>query len=397
MSSKKNYLLNCVENSLSDLHKKGNLDLAWEAYNPNNFFEKVYHITYNPNDRKFKSPSKIKIICPFYFRFLHLIKNIKIILPLVIPFVFILHVLYLYTFMKKKGITIARGRMPYLMSLSLLFATKLSKIPMLVSLGGDNRLAQEKMKKYNVLNSKKLSFLIESLILNLVDGVIVPNKYTESYVKSISKQSNIFIIPLPLRKSFFDSENSALIQKKSEINYLLFVGRLIGDKHPDFVLKVFKKYIEKSEDTNTKLYIVGDGEMKSSLKKMSIKMKIHKRVIFTGFLGTDKMKEFLSKAKVCLIPVSGFMIYEAAIFGKPIITSDIEWHSEFINDGENGWVCRYLDVDHWANCLHQLMADYEKTDKIAKNLKKKIKQYKPDISYNKEINLYKKILRGKIS
>ena len=64
-----------MRNSLEDLQKKGNLDLALEYYNPNNYFDKVYFVSYNPEDLKIKhNKDWLIVVSPRYFNFLHRIK-----------------------------------------------------------------------------------------------------------------------------------------------------------------------------------------------------------------------------------------------------------------------------------------------------------------------------------
>ena len=378
-------LINTVENSLIDLKNKGNLDVAFASYNPNGYFKKVYHITYNPKDEEMIAENNIIIICPFYFKFLYNLKKIRLLKFLFYPFVYIFHILYLIYFINKKNIDVARGRMPYLMSYALGIATKINKIPFIVSLGGNNRLAQEKIGQYHLFNIKWLSYWIEEKVINLSDFTIVPNLYTKKYVQNISKQKNIKINPLPIRKSFFNDINKKYNKRE---NYFLFIGRLIGDKHPDFIINVFSEYIKKSKDTQMRLKLIGSGSLLDDLKAQTIELKIDERVDFLGFLEANDIKRYIKKAKVSLIPISGFVIYESAVFANPIITSDIEWHSEFIEHNKNGWVCKYLDIDNWVNQLVEIINNYDETLKKSLKLKEKIRNFHPDKIFDKDIEIY---------
>jgi len=378
-------LINTVENSLVDLKNKGNLDVAFDSYNPNGYFEKVYHITYNPKDEEIASENNIIIVCPFYFKFLYKFKDNKKLKLLLYPFIYIFHIFYLAYFINKKNIDIARGRMPYLMSYALGIASKINKIPFIVSLGGDNRLAQEKIGQYHLFNIRWLSYWIEERVINLSNCTIAPNLYTKKYIENISKQQNIEINPLPIRKSFFDDIQ---IRDEKRENYFLFIGRLIGDKHPDFVINLFSEYIKKNEDREMRLKFIGDGVLLDKLKAQTVKLKIDNRVDFLGFLEADNIKKYIKKAKVSLIPISGFVIYETAIFANPIITSDIEWHSEFIKHNKNGWVCRYLDIEDWSNQLVKLINNYDETLRTSLNLKEEIIKFHPNKIFDKDIEIY---------
>ena len=382
-------LILTIENSLKDFEKKGNLDFSLEYYNPNNYFDEVYFISYNPEDLEIKHAKKwLKIKVPKYFIFLKRIKNIKILLLIFGFFTYFIHVFYLFSLIKKHHIDIARTGHPYMMSFALWLASKMASIPFIPTIGGDNRLAQEKIGRYHILNNKYISYKIEEFILARSTCVIVPNEYTKNYVISISGQKEIKVIPLPLRKEIYEysakSSNAA-----AESNFFLFIGRFVGDKHPDFVLKTYAKLIAIHPEYNMKLIMIGDGEMYKELNNFVVDNNLQDKVIFTGFLQATDIIHYLQSKPICLIPVSGYVIYEAAIFENIIITSDIEWHSEFIDDGKNGWVAQYLDETDWIRKIENVLFDIKNAQSKAVLLKKKIMP--PVDIYTKQIEMYKEV------
>lgn len=391
---KEKKLIFTLENTLTDFEHKGNLDLALDYYNPNNYFDKVYFISYNPQDKMIKHNKEwLEVVCPSYFSFLHKIKTKKLLLLLSLPFIFIIHIFNLIFLIKKENIKVSRTGHPYLMSFPLLIASVISRIPFISTIGGDNRLAQEKIGRYHVFNNKFLSFWMEEFLLNRSDNVIVPNKYSENYIKSISTQKSISIIPLPLREELFKN-----LENKKTLNnpdFFLFIGRLVGDKHPDFVLDVYIEYLKKTRLNPLNLIIVGDGELKESLKSRVKKESLENKVVFRGFLDTNGISSLLQKNPICLIPISGFVIYEAAVFGNIIVTSDIEWHSEFIEDGVNGWVAQYLNQDDWLKKIDIIHNDIKLSQKKALLLRHKIKNISPKHIYDRQIEVYKKVLNEK--
>ncbi|MBU1668526.1 glycosyltransferase [bacterium] len=395
LNNKEKKLIFTLENSLKDFEKKGNLDLALDYYNPNNFFEKVYFISYNPEDIMIEHNKKwLEVISPIYFSFLHKIKRFKILFLLILPFVYIIHVLNLIWLIKKEKIHMSRTGHPYLMSLSLLVASKLCRIPFVSTIGGDNRLAQEKIGRYHIFNNKFLSFFLEEFTLNKSDVVIVPNEYSANYVKSISTQNNIAVIPLPLRDEIFKNLDKNL--RIENPNNFLFIGRFVGDKHPDFVLELYIQYLKNNPDSSMNLTMIGNGELESILKERVKKAGLENRVLFTGFLNTEGITKYLEANPICLIPISGFVIYEASVFGNIIVTSDIEWHSEFIEDNKNGWVGKYLDIEDWLRKIDNIMSDLEHSRKKALILREKIKLLSPSNIYDNQLEVYKKLFDDKL-
>jgi glycosyltransferase involved in cell wall biosynthesis len=391
LKNKKKNLIFTLENSLKDFENKGNLDLALDYYNPNSYFEKVYFISYNPEDKEIVHNKEwLEVVSPVYFSFLHKIKNIRILFLLLLPFVYLVHVLNLIWFINKKKISISRTGHPYLMSFSLLIASKACGIPFVSTIGGDNRLAQEKIGRYHILNNKFLSFFVEEFCLNRSDDVIVPNQYSANYIKRISTQKNISVIPLPLRVELFKSLEKKPILENPK--YFLFIGRFVGDKHPDFVLEVYISYLKRNPSSLLNLVMIGNGEMEESLKRRVKEENLVDRVKFTGFLKIEEISKHLVNNPICLIPISGFVIYEASIFGNIIVTSDIEWHSEFIEDNINGWVGKYLDKEDWVKKLELINMNIEESKNKALTLREKIKDLSPIKIYNNQIKVYKRVL-----
>lgn len=389
----KKKLIITIENSLTDFSKKGNLDLSLEYYNPNGYFDEVYFISYKSADKEINHNKEwLKIVVPSYFNFLEKIKQYKLVSLLLMPFIFFIHIINLTFIIKRNNINIARSGHPYLMSLSLLIATKLSKISLITTIGGDNRLAQEKIGRFHIFNNKYLSYAIEEYILNKCSSVIVPNIYTSNYVKKISKQRNIEIIPLPLRKELF--KNLYKINNK-EIKNFLFIGRFVGDKHPDFVLDLYIKFLKNNPNSKFNLIMIGNGELEKLLKDKVKEFNLEDRVIFTGFLNTEEITFYLEMNSICLIPISGFVIYEAATFGNIIVTSDIEWHSEFIEDNINGWVAKYLDIDDWLYKIEKIIENIETSKVKALKLKDKMKELTPEEIYKRQIHIYEKFINLK--
>lgn len=388
---KEKKLIFTLENSLKNFEEKGNLDLALDYYNPNNYFKKVYFISYNPEDKNIEHNKEwLEVISPSYFFLLHKFKKNKILLLLVLPFVYVIHLFNLIWLIKKEKIDMSRTGHPYLMSLPLWMASWLTRIPFISTIGGDNRLAQDKIGRYHIFNNKFLSFFVEEFLLNRSDNVIVPNRYTAKYVKSISSQENISVIPLPLRNEIFKSLDTKLSIEPS--GYFLFIGRFVGDKHPDFVLELYIEYLKNNPNSSLDLVMIGDGELREVLEIRTEEVGLEKRVTFTGFLNTEGITKYLEENPICLIPISGFVIYEASIFGNIIVTSDIEWHSEFIENNINGWIGKYLDIEDWLKKLEIIDNDFVASKNKALKLKEKMKMLSPNTIYSKQIEVYKKVL-----
>ena len=126
-------------------------------------------------------------------------------------------------------------------------------------------------------------------------------------------------------------------------NYFLYLGRLSSEKGILTLINAFMK--TKSE--NVKFLIVGEGPIRNQLEEH---VKADSRILFTGYLSGDKLKETTRNALAVVVPSEWYenapiSILEAMAFGKPVIGARIGGIPEMIDDGLNGYLFEPRDVD----------------------------------------------------
>lgn len=143
------HIANFMDSSLCELNKKGNLNHAIKLYNLDPRKIKVTHFTPYIEDLVFCEEFKkhnIEIFCYLKDR-----KQSKVL-------VFAKSLLCVFKKIWSGNIQIIRGRLPYFGSLLGCIVGFLLRKPIIVSLGGNNRLAQERENSY-YLGGKKRLFL----------------------------------------------------------------------------------------------------------------------------------------------------------------------------------------------------------------------------------------------
>jgi len=136
---------------------------------------------------------------------------------------------------------------------------------------------------------------------------------------------------------------------------LIVVARLIEKKNHARIIKAFSKYISVSGDGRRNLHLCGDGPEEDDLKLLAVELGIANRVIFHGFLQSDKVSNLMSRS-AALILVSteeqfGNVVPEALALSLPIILSDVcGARYELLRQSVNGWVVEADNVDaiSWA-------------------------------------------------
>ncbi|RJS82027.1 glycosyltransferase family 1 protein [Methanophagales archaeon] len=83
-------------------------------------------------------------------------------------------------------------------------------------------------------------------------------------------------------------------------NLIVWTGRLVPEKGLIYALKAMRKIIE--EHNNVKLVLVGEGPLKNTLMRLTNKLGLAKRVVFTGMLDRMKIAKLLSKTSIFIFP-----------------------------------------------------------------------------------------------
>ncbi len=129
------------------------------------------------------------------------------------------------------------------------------------------------------------------------------------------------------------------IEKNEKI--VLFLGRITMQKGPEYFLQAAKKVLEVMDDV--KFVMAGSGDMMHRMIEMAAGLGIGQKVLFTGFLRGDQVRQIYKMADLYVMPsVSepfGIAPLEALGHDVPVIISKQSGVSEVLN--------HVLKVDFW--------------------------------------------------
>lgn len=122
------------------------------------------------------------------------------------------------------------------------------------------------------------------------------------------------------------------IPDEKDINFIN-IGRLSPEKDHEKLIAAFSHIAARHP--NTKLFIVGDGDLKKSLLELVKKLKLEEKVIFTGQISNPYA--LLNKCD-CFILSSNhegqpMVLLEALTLGKPVIVTDIPGSRSVVEGG----------------------------------------------------------------
>jgi glycosyltransferase involved in cell wall biosynthesis len=149
-------------------------------------------------------------------------------------------------------------------------------------------------------------------------------------------ESKITVIPYYIDFDRFPFAVGGEKRKSSEEFIIGAVGRLSPEKGQRILLSALKLVLQKSE--NVRLWLIGDGVDRESLKTMAEELGISERVKFWGM--RSDIPELLRQMDLLVQPSHyeglGIAIQEAMASGVPVVASEVGGIPELIEQGKTG-------------------------------------------------------------
>lgn len=378
-------IANFMDSSLHDLAKKGVFDSVAEIYNPGGAYARVIHFTPHRQDVEIGdrlASHRIEIRS-------HDAGGLS-------PLKILAAIFSVWRTIGKEHVDLVRGRLPYLGSLIGGTAALLRRRPFVVSLGGDNRIAQQRNNQY-YYNSRWISYGMEWLVLRLATAIIVPNQFSAAYVARIigprGAEKKCVRIPWISVPAPPDEETVTLDEDTNPNQPLvLVVGFLNRYKFTDILFQFLETAFQDDGGLACQAHYVfcGDGPM---LDEGRERFKGNPNVSFLGWTPQPKVRALMRRSSVVLVPMSGFVLLEAAALGKPVVTSNIEWHSELVADGEAGLVIQPDDATAWRSATERLLTNEGAAQRMGAALQQRfLDEYAPEKCIAAEIKLYRDLV-----
>jgi glycosyltransferase involved in cell wall biosynthesis len=264
------------------------------------------------------------------------------------------------------------------------FANRLNK-PTVVTYHSDIVRQKYLLKLYSPLMRKFLSS---------VDHIIVtsPNYLATSEV--LKKFTNkVSVIPIGLDKADYAKPKLSRLQFWSEkvgSKFYLFVG----------VLRYYKGLhilMEAAVSTTFPIVIVGAGPVEQELKNQARRLGL-KNIFFLGQVNEEDKVALLTLCYGVVFPshlrseAFGISLLEGAMFGKPLISSEIGTGTSFINiENETGIVVPPNNPTALREAMISLWSDSKKADAMGKHAEQRYWEY---FTAEKMINSYAEVYKA---
>jgi len=248
-----------------------------------------------------------------------------------------------------------------------------------------------------VISAKK--FVIEkfkSLILDSKAIIVLNEKEKKSVVDVLpSIKNKVYVISNGLDMSEYKNIQTLNLHKCYNIpenhKIIIFLGRIFWQKGLDLALKSLSKIKDK---LNFTFLIVGPDEgEKNNLEKISQKLKLQDRIIFTGLISGERKLRTLKSADLSFLysrseglPTS---LLESAALGLPIICSTASNLPE-VEKFKAGFVVR--TESEAAKMIKQVLENNQLSQNLSKNALKLAKNFDIKICVKKLNHIYEQII-----
>jgi len=231
-----------------------------------------------------------------------------------------------------------------------------------------SEISEHPLRDYQTgfINRKRglLRFYIES---RFCDGIFCISRFlVDFHIKHGVNKRKLFLIP-----STVDPSRFALNGKKPEMDsYIGYFGSLTFKRDSvDMLIKAFSVFHTRYPE----VYLVLGGfcsmEMKEQINRLIDDLGLTQKVIILNYLTRDEIIKYIVHAKALVMVRSKDLESQASYpsklseflsTGKPVVTVNVGEISDYIKDGENGYLVEPGDVEAMAEKLSMIFGDYDR-------------------------------------
>lgn len=210
---------------------------------------------------------------------------------------------------------------------------------------------------------------------NKMDGVVcVANDTAETFKRRFPNcQTPVRVVynPMDTKKIYIKSKE---FNVSKDVFTICVVGRLSDQKKPQRVIRLARKI--KDEGLRIKIQLIGDGDLREELMKLSELNGVEDMVEFLGF---QRNPFPYVKAADMLLSTSGYegfslVICEAMALGVPVVATKTAGPMEILNNDRYGLLCEHDDESIYQ-AVKRMVEDAELRRHYSEVGKERVKEF----------------------
>lgn len=176
---------------------------------------------------------------------------------------------------------------------------------------------------------------------------------------------NIEVIPDGIPDEAFTPGDKSFASRRGLGNYVLFLGRVHKEKCVEHLLAT----MARSKRLGLQLAVAGpDGGAVTALRQTARSLGVEESVKFLGLVSEEEKRGLLAGCSLLVLPslyeAQGLVILEAWAQGRPVVASRVGGVPYMVNDGKDGILYDWGNIDQLTAAIARLVADRAAADKI---------------------------------
>jgi glycosyltransferase involved in cell wall biosynthesis len=223
------------------------------------------------------------------------------------------------------------------------------------------------------------------------DGLIAITHRIKEMYTAVMEEKKVSVIPFGVDTEAFKPSLSKRQRYELEI---LYSGSLYPLKGVDYLIRGMADVVKSG--LKARLRIVGDGQQKEELIKLTTKLAISRNVVFEGFVPHSMMPQYYRRCDVFCFPSLGEpfgkAMIEAMACGKPVIATNVGGSTEIIRDGVDGILVPPASPKAMASAIQQMKNEDERRKMGQEARAVAVKSFSWDTISSKYHRLYSELL-----
>ncbi len=176
---------------------------------------------------------------------------------------------------------------------------------------------------------------------------------------------------------------------------IVFMGRLTGQKGPEYILALAKQLLARIP--HSLIILAGSGDLYHELLLSTARNKLSASVLFSGFLRDQQREKLLDRADIFVMPSLsepfGLVALEAAERHTPVIVSKNTGVAEVLS---SAITIDFWDIDKMTSTIAELLTQKQQREEIVASQLKDVKKVTWDKAAQKVKNIYQNVTGKKI-
>ena len=168
--------------------------------------------------------------------------------------------------------------------------------------------------------------------------------------------------------------NIDTLMKEKDKRTVIWVGRFVKEKHPEYVIKLAK--ILKKQKNNISIKMVGNGKLFNRIQKQIKRYNLDEQIELVGAVESNRVRDYMEKASIFIFTSDkkerwGAVLYEAMNSGCAVLANKYIGAVPFlVKDNENGLI--YSNYKEYYKKLKQLLNNENEQKRLGINAYKTI-------------------------